>query len=102
MTRSSAIPYTFRRVRGKVEVEFADLGEQSLKNIIRPLSFGKAEFLNPCGAVKDRAAHFIIKDAEERGLICMLTENAGNSQVRRKRWSRPTGIAAECCGDFRR
>jgi TolB-like protein/class 3 adenylate cyclase len=26
----------FRQVRGKVEVEFADLGEQSLKNIARP------------------------------------------------------------------
>jgi len=29
----------FRQVRGKVEVEFADLGEQSLKNIARPLRF---------------------------------------------------------------
>ena len=28
----------FRQVRGKVEAEFADLGEQSLKNIARPLS----------------------------------------------------------------
>ena len=27
---------------------------------------GKAEFLNPGGSVKDRAALFIIKDAEER------------------------------------
>jgi adenylate cyclase len=27
----------FRQVRGKLEVEFADLGEQSLKNIARPL-----------------------------------------------------------------
>jgi TolB-like protein len=27
----------FRQVRGKIEVEFADLGEQSLKNIARPL-----------------------------------------------------------------
>ena len=27
----------FRQVRGKVEIEFADLGEQSLKNIARPL-----------------------------------------------------------------
>jgi TolB-like protein len=27
----------FRQVRGKVEVEFADIGEQSLKNIARPL-----------------------------------------------------------------
>src|SRR5262249_3173520 len=27
----------FRQVRGKVEAEFADMGEQSLKNITRPL-----------------------------------------------------------------
>jgi TolB-like protein/class 3 adenylate cyclase len=27
----------FRQVRGKIEVEFADIGEQSLKNIARPL-----------------------------------------------------------------
>lgn len=28
---------------------------------------GKAEFLNPGGSVKDRAALYLIKDAEERG-----------------------------------
>ena len=30
---------------------------------------GKAEFLNPGGSVKDRAAKAIILDAEERGLL---------------------------------
>src|SRR5271168_4427285 len=30
---------------------------------------GKAEFLNPGGSVKDRAALAIITDAEERGLL---------------------------------
>ena len=30
---------------------------------------GKAEFLNPGGSIKDRAALFIILDAEERGLL---------------------------------
>lgn len=30
---------------------------------------GKAEFLNPGSSVKDRAALFIIKDAEERGAL---------------------------------
>jgi len=30
---------------------------------------GKAEFLNPGGSVKDRAAKFIILDAEQRGEI---------------------------------
>ncbi|PPR75172.1 MAG: Cysteine synthase, partial [Alphaproteobacteria bacterium MarineAlpha3_Bin4] len=29
----------------------------------------KAEFLNPGSSVKDRAALFIIKDAEERGIL---------------------------------
>ena len=30
---------------------------------------GKAEFLNPGGSVKDRAASYIIKNAEEKGLL---------------------------------
>ena len=30
---------------------------------------GKAEFLNPGGSVKDRAALYIILDAEERGVL---------------------------------
>jgi cysteine synthase len=30
---------------------------------------GKAEFLNPGGSVKDRAAMYIILDAEERGVL---------------------------------
>jgi cysteine synthase A len=29
----------------------------------------KAEFLNPGGSVKDRAALYIIQDAEEKGLL---------------------------------
>ncbi|KAG1121204.1 hypothetical protein G6F42_012601 [Rhizopus arrhizus] len=29
----------------------------------------KAEFMNPGGSVKDRAALFVVKDAEEKGLI---------------------------------
>ena len=30
---------------------------------------GKAEFLNPGGSVKDRAALYMILDAEEKGLL---------------------------------
>ena len=29
--------------------------------------WGKAEFMNPGGSVKDRAALYVVKDAEERG-----------------------------------
>ena len=31
--------------------------------------FGKAEFMNPGGSVKDRAARAIIEDAEAKGLL---------------------------------
>ncbi|KAJ6784972.1 hypothetical protein PWT90_01771 [Aphanocladium album] len=30
---------------------------------------GKAEFMNPGGSIKDRAALYVVKDAEERGLL---------------------------------
>ena len=34
--------------------------------------FGKAEFLNPGGSVKDRAALALIKDAQEKKLIAKV------------------------------
>lgn len=47
--------------------------------------FGKAEFLNPGGSVKDRAAHFIIDDAEKRGLLkpggTIVEGTAGNTGI---------------------
>lgn len=47
--------------------------------------YGKAEFLNPGGSVKDRAALYIVKDAEERGLLKpggMIVEGtAGNTGI---------------------
>jgi cysteine synthase len=46
---------------------------------------GKAEFLNPGSSVKDRAALFIIRDAEERGLIkpggIVVEGTAGNTGI---------------------
>ncbi|MGH7030698.1 MAG: pyridoxal-phosphate dependent enzyme, partial [Stellaceae bacterium] len=56
---------------------------------------GKAEFLSPGGSVKDRAALYIIKDAEERGLLrpggVIVEGTAGNTGI---------GIAlvANACG----
>eukprot|EP00794_Sanderia_malayensis_P001410 gene1410-1562_t len=45
----------------------------------------KAEFLNPGGSVKDRAALYLIKDAEERGLIgpggTVVEGTAGNTGI---------------------
>jgi len=47
--------------------------------------YGKAEFLNPGGSVKDRAALFIIKDAEERGALrpggVVVEGTAGNTGI---------------------
>src|ERR1700746_1529743 len=46
---------------------------------------GKAEFLNPGGSVKDRAALYIIKDAEERGQLrpggIIVEGTAGNTGI---------------------
>jgi cysteine synthase len=46
---------------------------------------GKAEFLNPGGSVKDRAALYIIKDAEERGQLrpggVIVEGTAGNTGI---------------------
>src|ERR1700681_1047529 len=46
---------------------------------------GKAEFLNPGGSVKDRAGLYIIKDAEERGLLrpggVIVEGTAGNTGI---------------------
>lgn len=47
--------------------------------------FGKAEFLNPGGSVKDRAALGILRDAEARGLIrpggVIVEGTAGNTGI---------------------
>src|SRR5213593_2762294 len=46
---------------------------------------GKAEFLNPGGSVKDRAALYIILDAEKRGLLkpggTVVEGTAGNTGI---------------------
>jgi cysteine synthase A len=46
---------------------------------------GKAEFLNPGGSVKDRAALFILRDAESRGLLrpggTVVEGTAGNTGI---------------------
>lgn len=45
----------------------------------------QAEFLNPGGSVKDRAALYLIKDAEERGLLkpggIIVEGTAGNTGI---------------------
>lgn len=47
--------------------------------------FGKAEFMNPGGSVKDRAALGIVRDAERRGELkpggCIVEGTAGNTGI---------------------
>ncbi|KAF9315601.1 hypothetical protein BG003_002865 [Podila horticola] len=47
--------------------------------------YAKAEFMNPGGSVKDRAALFVVKDAEEKGLIkpggTVVEGTAGNTGI---------------------
>ncbi|KAF8460648.1 tryptophan synthase beta subunit-like PLP-dependent enzyme [Kalaharituber pfeilii] len=47
--------------------------------------YGKAEFMNPGGSVKDRAALYVVKDAEEKGLIkeggTVIEGTAGNTGI---------------------
>jgi cysteine synthase len=54
---------------------------------------GKAEFLNPGGSVKDRAALYIIRDAERRGALApggtVVEGTAGNTGI---------GLAHICAG----
>ncbi|KAF9957757.1 Cysteine synthase 1 [Mortierella alpina] len=47
--------------------------------------YAKAEFMNPGGSVKDRAALYVVKDAEEKGLIkpggTIVEGTAGNTGI---------------------
>ncbi|WP_326524615.1 cysteine synthase A [Sphingomonas sp.] len=47
--------------------------------------YGKCEFANPGASVKDRAALFIVEDAEDKGLIapggCIVEGTAGNTGI---------------------
>ena len=56
---------------------------------------GKAEFQNPGGSVKDRAALYVIKDAEERGLLrpggTVVEGTAGNTGIGLAHVSRSKG-----------
>ncbi len=56
-----------------------------LSELTRCEILGKAEFMNPAGSVKDRAAYGIITDAEERGLLkpgaTIVEGTAGNTGI---------------------
>jgi len=61
-------------------IKLRKASEQTGCNIL-----GKAEFMNPGGSVKDRAAKAIILDAEKRGLLkpggVIVEGTAGNTGI---------------------
>jgi len=59
----------FRQVRGKVEVEFADLGEQSLKNIARPL---RVYSVRPASASEPRVRPAVALPLPDKPSIAVL------------------------------
>ncbi|KAJ5803773.1 uncharacterized protein N7518_000076 [Penicillium psychrosexuale] len=61
-------------------IRLKKLSEQTGCNVL-----GKAEFQNPGGSVKDRAALFVVRDAEEKGLLqpggTVVEGTAGNTGI---------------------
>lgn len=61
-------------------IKLTKLSEEIGRNI-----YGKAEFQNPGGSIKDRAALYLIKDAEDRGLLkaggTVVESTAGNTGI---------------------
>ncbi|KAI2637473.1 cysteine synthase (O-acetylserine (thiol)-lyase-like protein) [Xylaria nigripes] len=61
-------------------IKLKKLSEETGCNVL-----GKAEFMNPGGSVKDRAALYVVKDAEERGLLrpggTVIEGTAGNTGI---------------------
>ncbi|KAK9460351.1 cysteine synthase [Lipomyces oligophaga] len=61
-------------------IKLKSLSEELGANI-----YGKAEFMNPGGSVKDRAALYVIEDAEKKGLIgpggTVVEGTAGNTGI---------------------
>jgi cysteine synthase len=57
----------------------------SLKKLSRLNIFGKAEYLNPGGSIKDRVAKYMIEQAEERGLLkagmTIMEPTSGNTGI---------------------
>jgi cysteine synthase A len=91
--RCLAKPVAFRYRRGMVVQQdtLALIGNTPLVRLKGPSDetgcdiFGKCEFANPGASVKDRAALFIVNDAEEKGLLkpggIIVEGTAGNTGI---------------------
>jgi S-sulfo-L-cysteine synthase (O-acetyl-L-serine-dependent) len=63
--------------------------------------YAKAEWLNPSGSVKDRAALYMIEDGERRGLlrpgVTILDATSGNTGIAYAMLGAASGYAVEIC-----
>jgi cysteine synthase B len=63
--------------------------------------YAKAEWLNPSGSVKDRAALYMIEDGERRGLlrpgVTILDATSGNTGIAYAMLGASSGYAVEIC-----
>ncbi|KAF3930395.1 hypothetical protein AA313_de0206825 [Arthrobotrys entomopaga] len=90
---SSELAYTQRvsQVQGTVNGFVGAIGRTPLIRLNKLSDetgceiLGKAEFMNPGGSVKDRAALYVVKDAEERSLLkpggTVVEGTAGNTGI---------------------
>ena len=79
MTRTSVVGFS-GAVGATPLIELRELSRELGRRV-----FGKAEFLNPGGSVKDRAARGIVNDAESRGMLLpggtIVEGTAGNTGI---------------------
>ncbi|KAK6498737.1 hypothetical protein TWF481_011311 [Arthrobotrys musiformis] len=93
VTRASEAAYTQRvsQAQGTVNGFVGAIGRTPLIRLNKLSDetgceiLGKAEFMNPGGSVKDRAALYVVKDAEERSLLkpggTVVEGTAGNTGI---------------------
>ncbi|KAF3309186.1 Cysteine synthase 1 [Orbilia oligospora] len=93
ITRASEFAYTRRvsQAQGTVNGFVGAIGRTPLIRLNKLSDetgceiLGKAEFMNPGGSVKDRAALYVVKDAEERSLLklggTVVEGTAGNTGI---------------------
>src|SRR5262249_55469802 len=68
-----------RQVRGKVDIEFTDIGEQALKNITRPVRVFAARLAGEAAEVRSEGAGFT--PPEKPSLVVLPFQNmTGNSE----------------------
>lgn len=81
MTSTNVYSSTLKSIGNTALIKLKKASEITGCNI-----YGKAEFQNPGGSVKDRAALWIIRDAEERGILkpgqgIIVEGTAGNTGI---------------------